>query len=1406
MSVQKNKNDGVAEITGVQFGVYTPEEVEVLSKCVVNNTTISRGGKVFSNGVNDSRLGTCVNKMLCSTCGQDINTCPGHIGHIKLTVPVLNAMFFKQIFKILSSVCFFCSRLLCKSRVLAEVEKLPLGDRLTVLFEKSKPQRQCSHCGEVQPGWKKLHNTMVVPIFTKEQAEVIVHVGPERLVTVLRHIRKKDIPLLGMNPLHSQPYALYWQNMIVPPVLMRPSRSRQSNLKVCCEDELTLKLRNIVKVNNQLGQLLQNTQDETTTTVNFLNPLFQQKFKSYVVKSNTKCASSVYILLQRFVSAFADSKFQPPSYDEYGGNRMSIKERIVGRKPKESRLRYNVFGKRQNISARTVITPCSDIQVNEIGVPKSVCMILTFPERVNVWNEHELLEKVRRGPRYFPGANQITRQIPSGETVTTDLSQLSYIQRANIKLLPGDVVRRHLVDGDWVLMNRQPSLHRLSVMSHRIKILPGKSFRLHLACTKSYNADFDGDEMNMMPAQSYQSKAEMQELLSVGNNVLKDGVVWVSFQQHSPAAAYLLTLATTRINEQWVAILLNEYPATNLPQHAVSGRQVFSYTLPEDFSIDTPSLQIRNGVLHSTLTKKTLNAILLKHYAQCHTSDETVRFISSLQRLLETFLRLYGLTLSPRDFVCSLPKEVVRKIVNATEKITAKHDHVVTHDKRTHELYRGRERNIISALNEVRQIEGSKVLRQLRYNNVDRNGMIEMVESGSKGDFINIIQNTAMVGQQLDHLGRRLVTRPCGDPNKLEESGFINNSYLSGMSPLEYFNHLRAARVGLVDTAVKTGETGYTARRLCKLLESVVITRGFDGQPVVTDGKENIIQFRYAYDNLDNDTLTAYAFPVDFDQPKAKFITSLFHPVPRPVNNIEQLRKWAQVDPLRFPLQIWRCGPLHGKILMPFDLQQLVTQHQKKDTPWDIPVYRDDVEDVVLDFIAKLRLPTAGLRCFFLFHLSPWRIPTTKYAMVKLLRHIRTRWDRYQVSIGDAIGIRAGQNCAHPMTQLALNTFHHSGEASNLVSGVALIKDVVNVLKNPAGPQCSVEIPEEQDGITFGKSLVGGTLKRLIKSWEVRSDGFTLFTESPIVLEEVKKRFQKVHDSSGKIDVELLEKELSAGQVKLHKKKRVVKTQRYSPKMNILNIITELTEIVYGIPEFGDFYVDGSRLVLQGSDLQEIMQLLPEHLRYTCRSNHIRQIASTLGIDAARNTIIRELSNILSASPVSIRHIYLLASVITYTGSLHGATQPGIEHLSNSVIQKASFEKNVSMILGGAIRGDKDYNQSSSESIMWNTNIKSGTGSVELNRAGGAPTECTHTHPGYREVKHVCKPEHFFNKRLYLKKKAAEKKKTYSTTTKLRPRVTSEPKHNKNEQQQQQQPKTRQHFYKTQNGCFYISM
>jgi hypothetical protein len=129
------------------------------------------------------------------------------------------------------------------------------------------------------------------------------------------------------------------------------------------------------------------------------------------------------------------------------------------------------------------------------------------------------------------------------------------------------------------------------------------------------------------------------------------------------------------------------------------------------------------------------------------------------------------------------------------------------------------------------------------------------------------------------------------------------------------------------------------------------------------------------------------------------------------------------------------------------------------------------------------------------------------------------------------------------------------------------------------------------------------------------------------------------------------------------------------------------------------------------------------------------------------------------------------------------------------------------MILGGAIRGDKDYNQSSSESIMRNTNIKSGTGSVELNRAGGAPTECTHTHPGYREVKHVCKPEHFFNKRLYLKKKAAEKKKTYSTTTKLRPRVTSEPKHNKNEQQQQQQqPKTRQHFYKTQNGCFYISM
>lgn len=1300
---------------------------------------------MFSNGVNDSRMGTAINKMLCSTCGENIKSCPGHIGHLDLVAPVVNAMFIKVIFKVLSSVCFFCSRMLCKARYIEIARSRPIGSRLSYIYDKIKSNSACPECGELQPTWKKLHNTMVVPILPEEYSgTVVTHVSPERLVMVLKYIRRQDISLLGLHPDHSPPYALFWKNLIIPSVSIRPSRSRESNLKVCCEDELTIKLRNIVKLNNQLKGLVNST--SLVGEVNLLDPLLHRGFKSYVVKTDTKSIAAVYLLLQRSISAFADSKFQPPSYDEYGVNRMSIKERIVGKKPKESRLRFNVFGKRQNVSARTVITPSSDIEVDEIGVPLRVCQVLTFPERVNQWNIHTLLEKIRRGPLRYPGANHITRSKPDGSEVTTDLSQLTYIQRSNINLKFGDTVKRHLVDGDWVLMNRQPSLHRLSVMSHRIKLLPGNSFRLHLACTKSYNADFDGDEMNLMPAQSYESKAEMQELLSVGKNILKDGQVWVSFQQHAPAAVYILTLASTVVPPEWASVLLTEYPEVNLPRSAITGRELFSYTLPRDFNLSTGTVCVTEGELTSTLTKKTLNEVVVREYVTKYTSEQTIRFMSSLQRLLETYLRLFGLTLSPRDYECHIDYEATQVLQLKTEDLTRHHKHRVQHVSRSSRLYRHREANIVRALDDLRQIEGGEAVHKLQNRKNHHNGMFYMVHSGSKGDLINIIQNTAMVGQQLDHLGRRLLVRPGGNPFELEECGFIKNSFASGMSPMEYFCHLRASRVGLVDTAVKTGETGYTARRLCKLLESIKITRGWSGVSRVTDNENNIIQFHYSYDNLNNTALYAYALPVDFDLRVGPFVSKLFHPLPRP-KELHALRKWNEFDPLRYPIQIWNCGPVRGKVLLHFSISDAVTHYTRTAPSWDVQLHRCDLEDIVLQFIDRLDLRTLGLRCLFLCELAPWKLPPQKHTVVALLRQVRKLWFRGQVEPGEAVGIRAGQNCAHPMTQLALNTFHHSGEVSNLVSGVNLIKDVVNILKNPAGPKCRVLVPPGMNAQVFGEDLLGRKLSCLIESWGPTEEGFSFTTTCPQkVLPFVEKKFKK--------NVDVLDGTTIKVYVNQKQRKCAIRQIARRLKTNKLNFDTlaihshmalVFFETNVGISEFTDFYIEGAYVVMNGSNFRALLCALNTRSKVTCESNHIRQIADTLGIDAARNSIRRELAKILSSEPVTVRHLHLLASVMTYTGTIQGATQSGIDALSTSVIQKASFEKTMNVLLNGAAKGAFDKNNTTAENIMWNTRVPVGTGSVTLNTAT-TPENVRTYQKGYREVKHITKPCSFFRK------------------------------------------------------------
>ena len=179
------------------------------------------------------------------------------------------------------------------------------------------------------------------------------------------------------------------------------------------------------------------------------------------------------------------------------------------------------MGKRVDFSSRTVITPDPSLEVDELGVPEEIAKTLTFPEEVTEFNIDQLKSLISNGPHKWPGAKYIVR--PDGRYI--DLSCLAI--RSDAQIEPGYVVERHIRDGDFVVFNRQPSLHKMSIMGHRIQILPHQTFRMNLSVTSPYNADFDGDEMNMHIPQSYEATAEVREIMHVPKQILNP-------QSHKP--------------------------------------------------------------------------------------------------------------------------------------------------------------------------------------------------------------------------------------------------------------------------------------------------------------------------------------------------------------------------------------------------------------------------------------------------------------------------------------------------------------------------------------------------------------------------------------------------------------------------------------------------------------------------------------------------------------------------------------------------------------------------------------------------------------------------------------------------------------------------------------------------------
>ena len=485
-----NNSSTHSKIIGVQFSLLSPDEIRRMSVAEITSRDTYDNNKPKIGGLFDPRMGVLEHGLICPTDGLDYIQTPGYFGHIELAVPVFYAQYISTVIKILRCVCFKCSKLLMNKEVYNYVLKMNNEDRWNYVFLhgnsskiKKCGQETCGGCGCKQPTIRKDGYATIYAEWPGDNDEkTVVKVHPELALKILSRISDIDVDFMGFSSKWARPDWMICQVLAVPPPAVRPSVKHDAQQR--SEDDITHIIVNIIKTNKMLLEKMKNNASEN------------------VIEDLTN-------LLQYYIATQVDNKIPGVAAVAQRSGRplKSIKERLNG---KTGRVRGNLMGKRVDFSARSVITADPNISIRELGVPLKVAKNITKPVVVNSKNKQFLMKLIENGPNVWPGA-KILQKKNNGPSIS-----LRYATPKNIKLENGDIVHRHMMDGDGILFNRQPTLHRMSMMCHRVKIMKkGNTFRMNVADTKPYNADFDGDEMNLHMPQDMESESELLNLAAV---------------------------------------------------------------------------------------------------------------------------------------------------------------------------------------------------------------------------------------------------------------------------------------------------------------------------------------------------------------------------------------------------------------------------------------------------------------------------------------------------------------------------------------------------------------------------------------------------------------------------------------------------------------------------------------------------------------------------------------------------------------------------------------------------------------------------------------------------------------------------------------------------------------------------
>ena len=799
------------KIKEISFSLLSPEKIKKLSVAkIVTPELYDIDGYPVDGGLMDLRLGAIDPGVRCRTCGGRLKECLGHSGSIDLARPLIHLKYVPMIELGLRCFCQKCGKLLLSEK---DAGKYPPSMRI----KKAKDVKKCFYCNTAQEKIKLDKPTTFYRGKTR--------ISPTEIRDSLVNIPDEELKKIGINPHYFRPEWSVLTILLVPPVTVRPSIILESGER--SEDDLTHKLSDIIRANQRLWENLNAGAPEVII-------------------------EDLWDLLQFHITTFFDNTVTriPPARHRSGQPLKTVTERIKG---KEGRIRKNLAGKRVNYSGRTVISPDPAMQINEVGVPFEIAKIVTVSESVNDLNM-EKLKKLIESEEEYPGANYVIRPDGKRKKITPELKE----EIIN-EIVPGYKVERHLENGDIVLFNRHPSLHRGSLMAHYVKVLPGRTFRLHPAVKTPYNADFDGDEMNIHSPQTEEARAEAKILLEVKKNLMspKNNTNWIGCISDAITGGYLLGLNEFS-REEANQLLYNSGVDCEISKKTISGTEVFSKILPKiDFLGE--SVKIKEGEITKGIPDKSLfgdeEGLLIKEIDRKFGRNVAFETIRKAFNLGKNYLTKRGITISLDDFdveqkIIDISEEIVKRAEEKTKEIIEKYNMGTLEVIQGKSPEESREIKILKVLNEVRTKIGETVKAEFP----EENPVTHMIRSGGGGNMLNITQMACCVGQQ-DLEGKRidigfndrtLSFFKRGDLSP-KAKGFIRSAFMKGLRPEEFFFQAITGRSSLMDTALRTPKSGYLYRRLANALQD--LRREYDG--TIRDSNNNIVQFIYGDDGMD---------------------------------------------------------------------------------------------------------------------------------------------------------------------------------------------------------------------------------------------------------------------------------------------------------------------------------------------------------------------------------------------------------------------------------------------------------------------------------------------------------------------------------------------------------------------------